>query len=123
MAWSIANHKLAVVGATVALFGSAGLLTASAASSTTGSVLSPIVACRLFDTRIDASGIVQGGVRTQQVTGPNGDPNTPIEAFRVLMNVCVATPASSRFLPVWPSHPPQPTPSTLTWGPREPATL
>src|SRR4051794_26386353 len=122
MAWSIANHKLAVVGATVVLFGSGGLLTASAASSTTGSVLTPIVACRLFDTRVDASGIVQGGVRTQQVTGPNGDCNIPIEAVGVLMNVTVVNPSSSSFLTVWPSDAPQPTASSLNWVARQPAT-
>ena len=114
MSRSICNSKMAVVGVAI-LLGSGGLLTASAASPATGSVLVPIVPCRLFDTRTDGSGLTAGAVRTQPVEGSNGDCVIPVEAVGVSMNVTIVNPTASSFLTVWPSDGVRPTASNLNW--------
>ena len=111
---SICNSKMAVVGIAV-LLGSGGLLTASAASPVGGSVLVPIVPCRLFDTRTDGSGLTAGSVRTQPVVGSNGDCVIPAEAVGVSMNVTIVNPTASSYLTVWPSNGAPPTASNLNW--------
>jgi YVTN family beta-propeller protein len=105
---------MAVVGVAV-LLGSGGLLTASAASPATGSVLVPIVPCRLFDTRNDGSSLAAGAIRTQAVEGANGDCVIPAEAVGVSMNVTIVNPTAGSYLTVWPSDGDRPTASNLNW--------
>ena len=114
MSRSICNSKMAVVGIAV-LLGSGGLLTASAASPATGSVLVPIVPCRLFDTRTDGSGLTAGATRTQAVVGTNGECVIPSAAVGVSMNVTIVNPTAGSFLTVWPADGARPTASNLNW--------
>lgn len=114
MGRSICNSKMAVVGVAV-LLGSGGLLTASAASPATGSVLVPIVPCRLFDTRTDGSGLTAGATRTQAVVGANGECVIPPAAVGVSMNVTIVNPTAGSFLTVWPADGARPTASNLNW--------
>lgn len=121
MSRSICSSKMAVVGIAV-LLGSGGLLTASAASPAAGSVLVPIVPCRLFDTRTDGSGLTAGAVRTQPVEGSNGDCVIPTEAVGVSMNVTIVNPTASSYLTVWPADGARPTASNLNWIAGQPPT-
>jgi YVTN family beta-propeller protein len=105
---------MAVVGIAI-LLGSGGLLTASAASPSTGTVLVPIVPCRLFDTRTDGSALAAGATRTQAVVGTNGDCVIPPDAVGVSMNVTIVDPTASSFLTVWPADQSRPTASSLNW--------
>ena len=97
------------------LLGSGGLLTASAASPSTGSALVSIVPCRLLDTRVDGSSIGAGATRNQPVTGANGDCAIPTDAIGVLMNVTIVNPTASSYLTVWPADRALPTASNLNW--------
>jgi len=122
MAKAILSSKLATVGAAVLLLGSGGILTASAATPASTSVLTSIVPCRLFDTRADGGSIAAGKIRTQAVVGQNGDCSIPSDAVGVLMNVTVVNATASSFLTVWPADATKPTASSLNWVAAQPAT-
>src|SRR5471032_2612832 len=115
--WNVrARSRLSGVSVVVALLlGSGGLMTASAASPPTASALISIAPCRLLDKRANASKLTQGSVRTQAVTGSNGDCVIPSDAISALMNVTIVSPSASSFLTVWPADQPRPKASNLNW--------
>src|SRR6476659_5503121 len=107
--------RLVALGATVALiFGTGGLLTASASSPSRGSLLTSIVPCRLVDTREGVT-LGSGTTRTQPVIGQHGDCNIPIDAVAVSMNITIVDPSANSFLTVWPDGESRPTASSLNW--------
>jgi hypothetical protein len=121
------RSALALAGA-VFLVGAGGLLTVSAARPGTVSVFTPMVPCRLLDTRTDTivgsrgSPLGAGESHTARVAGVNGACNVPVDATAVSFNATIVNPSASSFLTVWPADQSRPTASSLNWVIRQPAT-
>ncbi len=121
------RSRSAVVVAAVAglvgagLVGAGGLLTVSAARPGTVSVFTPMVPCRLLDTRPEtnvgwrATPLRARESHTAQVTGMNGACDVPAEATAVSLNATIVNPSAGSFLTVWPADQPRPTASSLNW--------
>src|SRR4051812_10492757 len=93
----------------IAGFVGTGVVVAHAASSSgEGTVLVPMVPCRLFDSRFDGVGTRRSPLGsdetfTQQVTGTNGRCVIPPEATGVSMNVTTTDGTTASYLTVWPA--------------------
>jgi hypothetical protein len=103
------------------LAGSAGLSAAASASAPEPSATSftPIVPCRLADTRPGGVGPrsipLVAGVYTAAVWGSNGNCVIPSSATAVALNITIASPTAASYLTVWPAGEPQVLASNLNW--------
>ena len=116
-------RRVHVIALTLML--AAGLLGAVAigASGTgTSSVLVPIPACRLADTRpapftvgSRSTPVGPGETVTFAVTGTNGDCTIPSDATAIASNVTTVNPTAGSYLTVFPADATRPNSSNLNW--------
>ena len=117
----VRSRSAVAVAAVALLAGAGGLLTVSAARPGTVSVFTPMVPCRLLDTRPDtnvgarSTPLGAGESHRAQVTGANGACDVPVEATAVSLNATIVNPSAGSFLTVWPADQPRPTTSSLNW--------
>ena len=121
MLGAVRSRSAVAVAAAVFLLGAGGLLTVSAARPGTVSVFTPMVPCRLLDTRPGtnvgrrATPLGAGESHKAQVTGVHGACDVPVEATAVSLNATIVNPSAGSFLTVWPADQPRPTASSLNW--------
>jgi hypothetical protein len=104
------GSRWAAIGAAAAvMLGSGGLLSADSAPSSSQSAMTPIVPCRLADTRTGAP-LGAGESRKFDVHGECG---VPTSATAVVANLTAVTPSDDTYLTVFPAGVPRPMASTV----------
>lgn len=110
---------IGAIGAVV--LGAGGLITASAAPSTSPSTLIPMTPCRLMDTRSDRvvgtrnTPIGANETYTATVWGTNGNCTIPASATSVVINVVASNGTAGSFLTAFPADVDIPNSSMLNW--------
>ena len=124
-------RKPHAIALTMILAGGAllGAVAIGATGTGTSSVLVPITACRLLDTRpapltvgTRSTPIGANQTVTFQVTGTNGDCTIPGSATAIAANVTAVNPTAPSYLTVFPGDASKPNSSNLNWNASSPPT-
>ncbi|MCU1387976.1 MAG: hypothetical protein JWL72_1314 [Ilumatobacteraceae bacterium] len=118
------SFRLVHVGVAAALAAAAvtavGLVESVTAAGSTSSVFTPIVPCRLADTRpapdnvgVRSTPIAAGETVTFQVTGTNGRCTIPADATGIVANATAVNATAASFVTFWPSDAALPLASNL----------
>lgn len=113
------RSRWAAIGAAVAVtIGAGGLLPSALASTTQGSGLTPVVPCRLADTR-PSNPFGAGETRTFTATGDQGACSVPTTATAIQANFTLVRATAATFVTAYPSGTSLPLASTVNLGPGE----